>query len=104
MAGMDTPDPNGGEAWPDLALDTLMPTTATLLLWSQIVGKVRLARTPCLNHSWHVPFYVSARGLVTALIPHSGGGFELEFDFIDQGLAVRTTAGGARRIALRPMS
>ena len=88
------------DAWPDLSLPTLGPTTKTIQLWSQIVGKVRLSQTPWLNHSWHVTLRVSARGLTTPLIPHGAVGFQLEFDFIDHVLAIRATHGGERRVPL----
>ena len=88
--------------WPELDFRTLAPTAETLRLMTQVVGKVRLARTPWVNHSWHVTLYVSARGLTTSLIPNGAGGLELEFDFIDSALMVRTTAGETRRVALAP--
>ena len=71
---------------------------------TQIAGKVRLARTPWVNHSWHVTLYVSARGLTTSLIPKGASGFEMEFDFIAGALAVRTTDGDERRVPLGPGS
>jgi hypothetical protein len=92
------------DAWPDLSQAALGPTLETLQLWSQIVGKVRLARTPWLNHSWQVALYVSARGLTTSLIQHQAVGFELEFDLIAGALVIRVTDGGERRIALAPRS
>jgi hypothetical protein len=88
--------------WPALPPERLGPTAETLQLWSQVVGKVRLARTPWLNHSWHVTDRVSARGLRTPLIPCDGGGIELEFDFIVHELAIRATSGEERRIPLAP--
>jgi hypothetical protein len=88
------------EAWPELSYARLAPTAEVLQLWSQIVGKVRLARTPWLNHSWHVSLRVSARGLATPLIPGEGVSFSLEFDFVDHVLAVRVTDGRERRIRL----
>jgi len=92
-------------AWPELPFDRLGPTAQTLQLWTQIVGKVRLARTPWLNHSWHVTLRVSARGLATPLIPNgAGGGLSLEFDFIAQRLFVRSTTGEERSVALAPRS
>jgi hypothetical protein len=86
--------------WPELTWQALGPTAETLQRWTQIVGKVRVARTPWINHSWHVTLYVSARGLTTSLIPNGPAGLELEFDLIDHVLALRTTDGGERRIAL----
>lgn len=88
-------------SWPELPYAALRPTADTLQLWAQIVGKVRLARTPWINHGWHVPLYVSARGLTTSLIACKGTSLELEFDFIDHVLAVRCTDGGEQRIALK---
>ncbi|HEX4182446.1 MAG TPA: DUF5996 family protein [Caulobacteraceae bacterium] len=92
------------EAWPDLHFPRLHPTMETLQLWTQVVGKVRVAQTPWLNHSWHVALYVSARGLTTSLIPHGSAGLELEFDFIDHELVVRVTDGGQRRVRLQSRS
>jgi hypothetical protein len=86
--------------WPPLAFPALRPTVETLRRWTQIVGKVRLARTPWLNHSWHATLYVSARGLTTSLIPHDDVAVAMEFDFVAHELVVRVTDGGERRIAL----
>ncbi|MGC1304793.1 MAG: DUF5996 family protein [Caulobacteraceae bacterium] len=86
--------------WPELPFASLRPTMETLQLWTQVVGKVRLACSPWLNHSWHVTLYVSARGLTTSLIPHGAVGLELEFDFIAHQLVVRVSDGGERRIPL----
>ena len=88
------------DAWPILSYATLGPTAETLQLWAQIVGKIRLARTPWVNHAWHVTLRVSARGLTTALIPNGAGAFQLEFDLLDHQLVVRTTDGEERRVAL----
>ena len=95
MAGVESRD-----AWPLLSYATLGPTAETLQLWTQIIGKVRLARTPWINHSWHVTLQVSARGLATALIPNGASAFQLELDLIDHQLVVRTTDGEERRVAL----
>ena len=92
------------DAWPELDAPSLAPTAQTLHLWSQVVGKVRLARTPWINHSWQVTLRVSARGLATPLIPGEGVSFALEVDFVDQALVIRATDGQARQIALRPSS
>lgn len=92
------------EPWPDLSMPSLAATAETLRLWSQIVGKVRLAQTPWLNHSWHVALYISARGFSTSLIHHPKGAFELELDFIDSALVVRLADGRERRVALAPQS
>lgn len=90
--------------WPALPFETWRETCATLQLWSQIVGKVRLAQTPWVNHSWHVTLYVTARGLGTSLIPVEPLGFEMEFDFVAHQLVIRTTRGEAGEVALRPRS
>jgi hypothetical protein len=91
-------------AWPELPYAATRPTLATLLLWTQIVGKIRLSKTPWVNHSWHVTLSVSVRGLTTGLIPHGGSGFELEFDFIASALIIRICDGEVERIALKPRS
>ncbi|MEO8925848.1 MAG: DUF5996 family protein [Caulobacteraceae bacterium] len=98
------PPPADDTAWPALPYAAWKETGETLGLWTQIVGKVRLARTPWLNHSWHVPLYVTARGLGTGPIAHGGQSFDMEFDFIDQTLRVRTSAGGMKTVRLEPMS
>lgn len=92
------------DIWPDLSSPALGATAETLQIWTQIVGKVRLARTPWLNHSWHTTFHVSARGLATSLIPHEGVGFDLEFDLVAGELVIRVSDGGERRIRLGPGS
>ena len=92
------------DLWPELPLAAWAKTYETLHLWTQIVGKTRLALTPWLNHSWHVTFRVTARGLVTPLIPNDGNDFQIEFDFIDHLLWLRTANGTSQKIALRPMS
>ncbi|WP_136620210.1 MULTISPECIES: DUF5996 family protein [Mesorhizobium] len=90
------------ERWPDLPYAVWKDTYETLHLWTQIVGKVRLMREPWLNHSWHVPFYVTARGLTTSPIPSGGRVFQLDFDFIDHLLWVRTSDGHVRQVMLAP--
>jgi len=90
--------------WPEIPFEPWKETIANLHLMTQIVGKVRLTRTPWLNHSWHVTLYVSARGLTTSTIPHGGRVFEMEFDFIDQVLVIRASDGQERRIDLKPGS
>jgi hypothetical protein len=79
-------------------------TLETLQLFAQIAGKVRLAGTPWLNHSWHVTFTVSARGLITALIPHHDFSFDIGFDVISGTVAIRTTNGARARVNLAPKS
>ena len=76
--------------WPALPYPDWKDTYATLHLWTQIVGKIRLSLTPWVNHGWHVPLYVSARGLTTTPIPDRGRTFQIDFDFIDHVLRVAT--------------
>jgi hypothetical protein len=96
--------PNNAEAWPALPYAAWKDTLATLQLWTQIAGKVRLALTPWLNHSWHVALYVSARGLSTGPIAVNGRALEIEFDFNDHVLWLRTSDGHARQVMLKPVS
>jgi hypothetical protein len=91
-------------AWPELPYAAWKDSRATLHLWTQIVGKVRLELTPWLNHSWHVTLYVTARGLGTGPMPLDGRDLAIEFDFIDHVLWLRTTDGHFRQIMLRPVA
>jgi hypothetical protein len=88
--------------WPPLPYSAWQPTCETLHLWVQIVGKIRLELTPWLNHSWHVPLYVTARGLTTSVIPYKSEDFEIRFDFIDHVLDIETSSGQRRRLRLMP--
>src|SRR5688572_8188356 len=100
-------DMGGGAApatWPDLASSPWADTRDTVHMWTQIVGKVRLALEPMVNHWWQVPLYVSARGLTTSLMPAGDRGLEIEFDFIDHVLVLRDTAGEVRRFGLQGSS
>jgi hypothetical protein len=90
--------------WPELSLAAWQDTYATLHLWTQIVGKVRLTLTPRINHWWEVALYVNARGLTTSAIPYGDENFEIDFDFIDHKLQIRTSWGAARSLSLRPQS
>jgi Family of unknown function (DUF5996) len=90
--------------WPELALAAWADTRATLQLWTQIVGKVRLMQTPWLNHSWHVALYVTAKGLTTSPIPHGSRIFEIEFNFLEHTLDITVSDGNTRRLPLRPQS
>jgi hypothetical protein len=90
------------EAWPDLPYSAWADTCSTLHLWTQIVGKIRLAFTPWLNHSWHVPFYVTARGLTTSPIPWRDRSFEIDFDFRDHLLDISVSDGARKQIPLAP--
>jgi len=92
------------EVWPALPLDEWKETYATLHRWSQIVGKIRLAQTPWINHSWHVTLYVSSRGLTTPPIPYGAKSFQIAFDFIDHQLTIRTSDSENKSLALRPRS
>jgi hypothetical protein len=91
--------------WPALPYPEWRDTLATLHRWTQIVGKIRLALTPLVNHFWNVPLYVSARGLTTSAMPCSEGReLEIEFDFIDHRLAFRVSDGRSRALPLAPRS
>ena len=90
--------------WPELPYAAWKDTCSTLQLWTQVVGKVRLALTPWLNHSWHVTLYVTARGLGTPPIAVGGRDLAIEFDFIDHVLWLRTSDGHTRQVMLRPVS
>ena len=90
--------------WPVLHYPAWRETAATLQLWTQVVGKVRLAFTPWLNHSWHVPLYVNARGLGTSLIHAGAKLLEIDFDLVNHRLIIRTSDGLDRGFALVPMS
>ena len=88
--------------WPHLSYSDWSDTALTLQLWVQIVGKIRLATTPWLNHSWHVPLYVTARGLGTTPMPVGDEILEFEFDFLNHHLVARTSAGDDRALPLEP--
>jgi hypothetical protein len=92
------------DGWPSAPLADWAETRATLHMWSEIVGKIRLALAPMVNHWWQVPLYVSTRGLTTSAIPYGAGTFEMEFDFCDHHLHVRSSDGRERRVALEPKS
>ena len=91
------------ERWPALPYAAWKDTRDTLPLWTQVVGKVRLALTPWLNHSWHVALYLTARGLTTSPIPWRGGSFQTDFDFIDHELRIQTTDGAPARAAVEEL-
>jgi hypothetical protein len=88
--------------WPELKFDALQDTIATVHLWTQIVGKVRMVKMPWLNHSWHVSLYVSSRGLTTGSVPYDGGIFQIEFDFNQHLLLITTSQGGNEQLELYP--
>lgn len=89
--------------WPALPYSEWKDACTTLHLWTQIVGKIRLAQTPWVNHSWHVPLYLTARGLTTLSIPYNARDFQIDFDFVDHVLWVRVSDGHSRQLTLRPM-
>jgi len=92
------------EAWPPLPLDAWADTYATLHLWVQIVGKVRLKQTPWVNHSWHATLYVTPAGIATSPIPHGSRTFEIAFDFMHHELSVACNDGGRTAFALEPQT
>src|SRR3569832_1024070 len=90
--------------WPELPLAGWADTAATLHMWTQIVGKVRMALSPPVNHFWHVPLYVSPCGLRTSTIPYGARSFEIEFEFLEDRLSIRDTAGAVEYVKLYPRS
>ena len=92
------------DAWPELPYAAWKDTLETLQLWTQVCGKVRLSLTPWLNHSWHVTLYVTARGLTTGPIPLGGRDLQIDFDFINHMLWLRTSDGHFRQLMLKPIS
>ncbi|OAB59570.1 hypothetical protein AY599_05000 [Leptolyngbya valderiana BDU 20041] len=90
--------------WPELTLEDWQDTCTTLHLWTQIVGKIRLVQTPWINHSWHVPLYLTTRGLTTSNIPYGNRVFQIEFDFLEHHLWIATAEGQIETVDLRPRS
>jgi Family of unknown function (DUF5996) len=90
--------------WPELPTAAWRETYETLHLWTQIIGKIRLARSPWLNHSWHVALYVTTRGLTTSPIPDGARAFQIDLDFIDHALRISTSDGATRQSALAGQS
>ncbi len=90
--------------WPDLPYSEWADTCATLHLWTQVVGKIRLAHTATVNHWWNVPLYVTSRGLTTSLMFHGARGFQIDFDFIDHRLKIQTASGETETVVLAPRS
>jgi hypothetical protein len=101
MSDTKLSSPGNAEAFPPLPLAEWKESKNTLHLYLQIVGKIRLTVFPRLNHWWHVPLYVSARGLTTRAIPYGLGSFEIEFDFIEHALVIKTSAGARKSFPLR---
>jgi hypothetical protein len=92
------------DPWPSLPFQAWKDTYATLHMWTQIVGKIRLIQTPWVNHSWHTTFYVTSRGLTTSPIPYRPLTFQIDFDFIDHQLLLQTSDGAVKTMALVPRS
>jgi hypothetical protein len=90
--------------WPALPFEEWKDTCDTLHLWTQIVGKIRLACAPMINHWWQVPLYVTSRGLTTSAMPYKGRSFQIDFDFIDHRLLIQVSDGTAEVLDLRPRS
>ena len=88
--------------WPELPLSEWADTCATLHLWTQVIGKVRLSHAPMINHWWHVTLYVTSRGLTTSPIPYGARCFQIDFDFIDHRLVIQTSGGAVEVIPLIP--
>lgn len=88
--------------WPELAFEDLKDTLETVQLWAQIIGKIRLIKTPWINHSWHVTLYVSSRGLATGSIPYEGGNFQIDMDFISHEVVISNSDGEIQKIGLYP--
>jgi hypothetical protein len=92
------------EDWPNLPVAAWDETRATLHMWTQIIGKIRLAQVPMINHWWQVPLYVTSRGLTTSLIPHGARTFQIDLDFIEHGLRITVDDGRQEIFALQPRS
>ena len=90
--------------WPALRFTDWKDTCATLHMWTQIVGKIRLTLTPWVNHSWHVTLYTTPRGLTTSVIPYDPIQFQIDFDFLDHRVVVQTSDGKTEYVQLRPRS
>jgi hypothetical protein len=103
-AGVRRSDDDTARSWPPLNYPAWRDTAATVRLWTQIVGKVRLALSPWLNHGWQVPLYVNARGLGTSLVHAGRRFFEIDFDLVDHRLIIRTPDAHDRGFKLEPMS
>lgn len=95
---------HSSDVWPSLPFLEWKDTCATLHMWTQIVGKIRLVQTPWVNHSWHTTLYVTSRGLTTSPIPHGSRTFQINFDFIDHKLLIQTSAGEVNTMSLVPRS
>jgi hypothetical protein len=92
------------DAWPELPLEAWSDTLATLHMWTQIVGKIRMVQSPWVNHSWHVPLYVTSTGLTTSPIPHGERTFQIDFDFIRHQLVIQASDGRSAGFSLEPQT
>jgi hypothetical protein len=102
---MDQVDASGAHnGWPRLRVDDWIQTRETVHMWTQIVGKIRMAHAPMLNHWWQVTLYVTPRGLTTSKIPYGRGAFDIEFDFCDHQLHIRSSDGNAGSVVLEAKS
>lgn len=97
-------DTSNRTAWPSLRVADWTNTRDTLHMWTQIVGKLRLAHAPLVNHWWQVALYVTPRGLTTSAVPYGDGAFDAEFDFVEHRLVIRSSDGASREVALEPVS
>lgn len=100
------PDDSRKETWPSLPLESWSDTCATLHMWAQIVGKIRLAQSPWVNHSWHATLYLTSRGLTTSPIPDPARTrtFQIDFDFLSHELAIQASDGRTSTLPLEPQS
>ena len=96
--------PRLSTVWPTLPLEAWRDTYATLHLWTQIVGKIRLVQSPWVNHSWHATLYLTANGLTTGPVPYGNRIFQIDFDFIDHKLKVQSSDGFSGLVVLQPQS
>src|SRR2546425_4802787 len=96
--------PTDTDVWPSLPLEAWRDTYATLHMWMQVIGKIRLALAPMVNHWWQVTLYVTPRGLTTSPIPYGTRLFQIDFDFLDHQLLIQTAEGGTCSLALAPRS
>jgi hypothetical protein len=101
---MTSSSTNDSDLLPALPFDSWKDTLATLHMWTQVVGKVRLKLCPLVNHFWNVPFYLTARGMTTGAMPYPRGTVEVRFDFIDHKLLIETSGGRMVALALKPKS
>lgn len=99
---MDSSNRSTPADWPEIPFAAWSDTCATLHMWTQVVGKIRLVQSPWTNHSWHVPLYVTARGLGTSPVPYGARVFEIDFDLLDHRLEIRVSDGGRRTLPLEP--